>query len=330
MPYTSTNPASPTPPPPKTPTIERWSSPGTWPGGKIPASGDTVVIPSGRSVLLDADISVVLLDIEGTLTVADQPGGIKIDARYVVVRSGGSMIANINTNSLIITLSGGPELPVFGQKVLAVSDGTLLLTGRPVGPSWVQLTRDAPAEASTLYVSGDTSLWPIGGEVAIAPTTIGSGGTEVFTIVAVSGTTITLNGTLRTPRSGTIDARGVDRRAEVALLTRSIVIRGDGSDDRIGAHVMLSSMSAAPITAHLSNILLTNVGQGGQLGRCDNYIHRSLRCIDEYEFAIVVIPTAGILSTLICWGMSRASSASKTAWFGGASTGRTPYTASAD
>ena len=219
--------------------------------------------------MLDVNVSAFILDIEGSLIVSDKTGGITIDAHYIFVRSGGSLTADIRTNALTITLSGGLEVPVFGQKVLGVSDGNVSLTGRSVGPSWVQLSANAAAGSSFLRLTESVSLWPVGAEIAVAPSGSGSGGTEVFTIVAVSGSTVTLNGTLRAARSGTVDAYGIDRRAEVAILSRNIVIRGDGSPDEIGAHMMLTGTSAAQI----SDVLFTNVGQGGQLGRYPFHPH---------------------------------------------------------
>src|SRR5262245_54090667 len=51
-PTETTDPSQP-PPPPPAPPVARWSDGSTWPGGAVPAPGAAVVIPSGKTVLLD-------------------------------------------------------------------------------------------------------------------------------------------------------------------------------------------------------------------------------------------------------------------------------------
>jgi len=49
-----------------------WSSPTTW-GGVLPGAGATVVIPAGRTIVLDTDTAALgALDIQGTLVFADR------------------------------------------------------------------------------------------------------------------------------------------------------------------------------------------------------------------------------------------------------------------
>lgn len=250
---------------------QRWSAAGTWVGSP-PTDGDTVVVPRGKRVLLDSNVTLtLLLSIEGGLVVDGGPGGVLLTAAYVVVRSGGGLLANMTRGgAFTLTLVGGLELPVFfGQKVLAVSGGSLELHGSPISSPWTQLAEDAPRGERTLTLAANVSDWPVGGLVAVAPTGMGAGGTEVFSIVSVSGNRLTLNASLSAARSGRVGRGGIDRRAEVALLTRSVVVQGDmeSYDTETGAHVMMAREGAAPVTAHLSNVLLRRVGQAAQLGR---------------------------------------------------------------
>ena len=65
----------PTTPPPTTPpiiaTVCNWSDSNCWPDGQVPISGINVVIPSDREVIIDQDIYVKNLYVEGTLTVSN-------------------------------------------------------------------------------------------------------------------------------------------------------------------------------------------------------------------------------------------------------------------
>ena len=253
--------------------VFRWSNPSTW-AGTVPAAGSTVSIPIGMRVLLDVSTTLELLSVEGALVVADMAGGVSLTAAYVVVRLGGAFKAHIPTpsNSFVLTLTGGLELPVFGQKVFAVSEGSVVLRGASVGKGWTQLTVDAPANATAITVAANVSAWPVGAEIAIAPSGMGAGGTEVFTIVSVHGQTITLNGSLAAARSGS-NISGIDQRAEVALLWRNVVIQAEDTGDRIGAHLMLARESPYPVSADLMDVMFLRGGQDGQLGRYPVHPH---------------------------------------------------------
>lgn len=153
-------------------------------------------------MLLDTNATVNLVDIEGELIVPDGSNTV-LSATHVVVR-GGRFTASVTQGSFTLILRDGAELPLFGQKVLAVTGGgTLTLAGKDFGSSWG--ARVDPR-------------WPPWAEVAAAPATLGSNGSTVSTAA---------------------EARPA---AEVALLYRTVTVRGEleeGSD--VGAHVMIAS-----------------------------------------------------------------------------------------
>ena len=65
-------------------------------------------------------------------------------------------------------------------------------------------------------------------------------------------------------------------RAEVGLLTRSVVYKGSDSDsitNRYGAHIMLHSVGDDSLTGRISYVELTQVGQAFQLGRYPIHFH---------------------------------------------------------
>src|SRR5213075_2470405 len=94
-------------------TPSRWSDPATWPGGFVPAAGARVIIPAGRTILLDVVTPrLASLRIDGALVADDRDVG--IDA-------------------------GGIE--VYGRLEIGTSDrpfahrATLTLWGRPTAQS---------------------------------------------------------------------------------------------------------------------------------------------------------------------------------------------------
>ena len=78
---------------------------------------------------------------------------------------------------------------------------------------------------------------------------------------------ITLNETLNYKHYAGIENYGSDTlemRAEVGLLTRNVLFRGDPDTtmlNQFGAHIMLHGMSDATLTAKIEYIEMYNVGQ---------------------------------------------------------------------
>ena len=81
----------PTTPPPTTPpiiaTVCNWSDSNCWSEGQVPISGVNVVIPSDREVIIDQDIYVKNLYVEGTLTVSNATD-ISITAENILINTG--------------------------------------------------------------------------------------------------------------------------------------------------------------------------------------------------------------------------------------------------
>lgn len=207
-----------------------WSSRATWSTGMLPQEGDIVVVPPNVRVVLDCVASAGFVDLEGVLEVGDGANA-SLTASHVVIRSGGSFRANVTHGTFVLTLVRGAELPVVGNTVLAVMNGTLELHGRPVGASWVRLASAATAGATSIAVDADCSAWPVGAKIAVAPSSTGAGGTEVFTLVGAStdGRHLQLSAPLATSRSGPF--------VEVALLDRNIVVRSQDTTSAVGVGV---------------------------------------------------------------------------------------------
>jgi len=130
--------------------VNYWSEPQTWGGDFAPIEGDMVSIPKGLHLLVDVDSTPVLsaVVVEGSLIFppSSKPNHLRtFDAHYILVR-GGLLEAGTEqfpyTSKLLITMHSNrssPEIPIFGNKVLAMYNGVLDLHGVPRTPTWTEL-----------------------------------------------------------------------------------------------------------------------------------------------------------------------------------------------
>lgn len=135
--------------------------------------------------------------------------------------------------------------------MLAVT-GRLELYGKPVDTKFTRLTANAKVGQNTIsVVSADG--WAAGDEIAVGPTGKLAQQGEKFKILSISGTTITLNDTIKffhygDPKTTVASdssglnqisgdfGGGLDMRAIVGHLTRNIKIQGSGTDNW-GGHI---------------------------------------------------------------------------------------------
>lgn len=285
-------------PPPPTPT-RSWSNAALWPGSRLPAAGDVVEIPPGEVVLLDVDTPALGgLLIAGAVVFAQQD--LELTSDWIEVR-GGLYVGSAQqpfVHQATITLTGAQESDsgCYGNKYLGLMDGTLELYGDPGGATWTRLDGTAEAGASSITVD-DATGWQVGDAIVIASTDYfayaGDDGerydrqVEERSIASISGNVITLDEPLEYMHYGQNQTFGADAtmtltntvlesRAEVARLTRNVVIRGDdatvvaGSDRyRYGGHIM--AMGASRI--RLDSVELTRMGQAGVLLRYPVHFH---------------------------------------------------------
>lgn len=285
------SPAAPATPP--TASGTRWSDPATW-GGTVPAAGAAVVIPRGKTVVLDTRTPALQgLTIQGTLVAADADVGITSD--FVFVQGGRLQIGTAETpfvRSATITLTGtstaeNPGTQGFGDKVLAVMGGRLELHGRPVARNWVKLDGgDVPAGARQIRLS-EPPGWRSGDQIVIATSGFDQHAYSVAEIESISGRDVMLKQGTRHRHFGAVRELGdlrVDVRAEVGLLTQNIVVQGDDASTalKIGGHAMFMS-DAAGVTVQIANVQFQRMGQHDQLGRYPLHFHQiGDRCHDCY------------------------------------------------
>ena len=255
--------------------VQRWSSPRTW-GGAVPGRGDEVRIPFGARVRLDASTPELAgLQVDGLLTFADK--NLELRSDWIVVH--GTMRAGTAADPYVhkgaITLTGedrSVDVMGMGTKVLGVMGGKLDLHGRAVD-GWTRLAASAqPGDRKITLASAPR--WRIGDRIVIASTDYWQHHDEERRITGISGTSVELDQPLEYLHWGELQSYGtheVDERAEVGLLSRNLVVRGDGAStaDGFGGHMMI--MEGAE--ARIAGVELANMGQRNALRRYPVHFH---------------------------------------------------------
>ncbi|HYC55209.1 MAG TPA: G8 domain-containing protein [Candidatus Binatia bacterium] len=277
----------------------RWSDPATW-GGTKPAAGEDVVIPAGWNVLLDEDTPALGgIMVNGTLRFDRKD--VAMTARWMMVH--GTLAVGTAEqpfeHEAVITLTGDdPDESIMdmGTRGIMVMGGALDLYGTAPSVPWTKIDAHAGAGATSLQLA-ETVDWNTGDQIVVAPTDwYGASQTERFTADAVAGEDVTLSAPLAAPRWGTLQYATVDgmsesaaglvtapeaetplildERAEVASLTRNIVVQAP--DDALwqsqgfGVHVMIMGNGAQ---AHVEGVEFRRGGQRGILGRYPFHWH---------------------------------------------------------
>jgi cell migration-inducing and hyaluronan-binding protein len=252
---------------------QRWSDPASWPNGQVPRAGADVTIPKGTDLLLDVSPpALASLKIEGTLTADERDLELTAGSVHVF----GALIVGTErqpfAHRMAFTLTGDDPGTDTPSKMIAVyGGGTLELHGAPRA-SWTRLAATAHAGATQLLLDTPTD-WRAGERVVIASTSFEPGEAETMVIAAVSDKSVTLGEPLRYTHWGTLQTIAgteVDERAEVGLLTRNIVVRGDDRSDAngFGGHIIMMGG-----VSRIEGIELTRVGQRGKLARYPIHWH---------------------------------------------------------
>jgi G8 domain len=284
--------------PPRAPTRslvkKLWSEATSWPAGNVPGITDAVVIPSGTTITLDRSVAVKNLTVLGTLEFADQ--NLNLDADWIVVQGPGATLeigteTNRFTKKAVITLTAKDTAEsVMGmgtRGILAMDGATIRMFGQGPTTPWVKLNGHLATNSSDLSVETAVN-WAAGDEIIVTstdffpnfawgqPRPLQTTRSSIAQVVDPRRFTLTTPvgkarwGTLQTFDNGSLT---IDERAEVANLTRPIVIQG--ADDTLwrtqgfGAHVMAMRGSVLK----LDSVQMRRVGQAGKVGRYPLHWH---------------------------------------------------------
>ena len=243
----------------------RWSAAATW-GGRVPRAGDAVVIPRGRTVVLDVSPPhLASLDIDG---------GLRFDERDLVLRAGGvSVHGHLAVGSAArpfahhaeIVLDGTPE----GGGTIAVSGGGRLDLHGPSRVPWTTLGATALA-GSTKLVLARAVDWAPGDRIVVAPSGFAASEAEERRVVSVTRTRVELAAPLRFRHWGIV-TDGVDERAEVGLLSHAVVVRSTAVSAASGTGGQVVILRGGTLVA--SDVEFRGLGQSGKRGRYPIHFH---------------------------------------------------------
>jgi hypothetical protein len=263
--------------------VAHWSNPATW-GGKTPQAGSAVVIPAGQRVLLDVSPPPLRsLEVNGAL--AFDARDLALMAEWILVR--GELRIGApgwpHTHKAVITLTGdgfGESVHGLGSKFLAVAPGATLEMHGEWRVGWAKLSATAGLGATQLLVAHQVN-WRAGDHIVIAASADPLQAEARF-IRSVRGNLITLDQPLQHQHWGALEGSGpatVDARADVGLLSRNLVIRGEnaGSHDFGG---FIYCMRGSRV--RLDGLELTGLGQRRAPSRFPLHLYTEANPGDAY------------------------------------------------
>ena len=231
------------------PTPILWSNPLIWRKERLPTTGENVTVPTGCNVILDADIELNLLGVDGTLTIKDENRVLAAKLIWVQGTLQAGTEATPFANNLNIKLLGakGDEThvlnPVTGWGKAVIVTGKFLLYGKTPTTVSTKLTAIAAAGATTITVASTTG-WVAGNILGISPSYSNFFEYEKVTVVSVTPTTVTFTPALKYGHYGsasaiTNDVGTIDMRANVGLLDRNIKITRGTDPDNWGFSILI-------------------------------------------------------------------------------------------
>lgn len=274
----------------------------------LPTADSNVVIPLGQCIQMDMDPArLASLTINGTLTFADN-GDRALRAGYILVQGGALEIgtpAIAFQHAATITLDATDTLANavvgMGTRGLLVMNGRLALYGKRPATAWTRLNAHAAMGDTALTLAQPVTDWAATDQIVVAPTDfygIAQTDSRLAAGVSTDGLTLNLTAGLSAPRWGRLQypapglAAGlspspvaytppaapaplfVDQRAEVANLSRGIVIQG--ADDALwqttgfGAHTMVMGLTSQVV---VDGVRFRRSGQAGRTGRYPFHWH---------------------------------------------------------
>ncbi|ULH14370.1 hypothetical protein MF271_09980 [Deinococcus sp. KNUC1210] len=234
-----------------------------------------MVIPAGKRVLLDVTPpALASLQVDGTLSVADQPLSLTVGSVRVAGRMEFGTAQHPLTHQVDLVLGGTDSAADDAPdgRLMVLAGGTLELRGQERLP-WTRLDMTAQAGSSTLHLA-EASDWQTGDHLVLAPSGFEPAEAEEVEVTRVSeaGRLMTLAAPLRFRHVGEV-LSGIDERAEVGLLSHTLRVRGTDADAATGKAGGVMVMHGG--TLHASDTEFTALGRRGELGNYPVHFHLS-------------------------------------------------------
>ncbi|KAN0024762.1 hypothetical protein ACTFIV_009171 [Dictyostelium citrinum] len=233
--------------------LVHWHDPTIWENKVIPLPSSIITIPNGKKVLISpCSISqteiykkiiipptseLVFADSDLTMNIQD----IYVQGKFIM----GSKTCRYNANINLI-FHGSKTLnntisDFYGSKGIAVdAHGFISVQGKQYHYTWTRLASTAWSGDRVIYIM-DNVNWEVGQQVLITTSIFQDdldNQNEVLTIAAIQGKQIEFTEPIKFYHYG-----GQEYQAEVALLSRRIVFRGDGDSEAdknsFGAHILV-------------------------------------------------------------------------------------------
>lgn len=253
------------------------------------AGQKNVEVLRGDTVYIDGSVDVGDLLINGRLVCS---ANAEIKAKTIIVNGTlecGTPAAPFR-GKFIISLkhSGKDPRSNFGYRGLIVNaNGKLLLAGAPERSGHYRLIRNAEAGQLSVTVNADLSAkWKQGDTVVIASTSYSPEEFDLLKVQSVNKNVITFYEPLKHRHWGSFEKFQtqagevtLNQRAEIANLTRNIVIRADESyvpvtetetsEGQLGGHVMVHKGGFATV----ASVEFSKMGQAGIMARYPFHWH---------------------------------------------------------
>lgn len=277
-----------------------WSDKGTWKGGKLPDTGDEVVISAGHLVKYDVASPKVIrsVRIAGKLDFCREQntelnvGNIRVQPGVHTGKSAGvedvphdhGHARPAGGKEAALTM-GSPKAPMPSEvtarirlhflegmsreespAIIARPGGRMEFHGAAMSRTWVKLGADASKGDTTVKLSDVVTGWKVGDDVVVtAGYDRGREGSESEErrIVRIEGTAVELNAPLKHAHPGSGEFR-----SEMANLSRNVIVESADPEGERG-HTMYHRYSAGSI----SYARFAHLGKEGVLGRYPIHFH---------------------------------------------------------
>ncbi len=251
-----------------------WSDSLSWPNKTVPDSGENVHIPAGITIMLDESPPPLReIVIEGNLQFNSKD--LVLQASSILVKGGKLQIGSeqqLFKHQAAITLNqqyvdSSLQYPLC---IVIAEGGSLALHGSKArAKSWSVLTRSLEAGDSILTIKSIQTKWEVGDSLVIASSSSDASEAEKIRITEIEQDYIHFTPPIKHFHDGQTERWGKhkwDKRAEIALLSRNIIIRGDAASAKKKAGACLLIKSNAGLVK-LEGVAFFSVGQAGILGK---------------------------------------------------------------
>ncbi len=238
----------------------RWSDPGTWSGGKLPAAGDKVRIAAGHDVTYDVvnDAKLECIEVAGHLRF-ETKANTRLKVANLMVLEQGHLEIGTETNPVPVEVIA--EIIIADQAIDRAIDpgqmgtgiqslGKVTMHGSVKTPTFVRLADEPLAGAAMLVFDQPVSGWRAGDRLVIPDTRQlrdNERGVnyqpqdEKLLVASVSGNQVALVTPLRYGHKGARNAAGrLDFLPHVGNVSRNIVIRSENPEGTRGHMIFIS------------------------------------------------------------------------------------------